>query len=93
MSRNKTIGEFIDYGFENYGEGFGIILFGIVLLINSGMIPWLSVRQRRGVKGYLDAQNESRPPTKEEEFYHVKFLTLKAGIFCIALGIFFIIFS
>ncbi|MDT4288558.1 hypothetical protein RO575_03225 [Methylomonas sp. MO1] len=93
MSLNDTISEFIAYGFERHGVGFGIVLFGTAMLISSGMIPWLSDRQKRGVRGYLDAQNDSRPPTKEEEFYHSNFLTFKAGIFIVALGVFFILFQ
>lgn len=93
MSRNDPIEKLFEYGFEHYGEGFGIILFGLVFLINSGMIPWLSDNQKKGIRGYLDAQNESRPPTKDEEFYHLKFLTFKAGIFFVALGLFFILFQ
>lgn len=46
MSRNGTISGFIAYGFEHYGEGFGIVLLGITILIGSGMIPWLSDRQK-----------------------------------------------
>lgn len=93
MSRSDPIAKFIAYGFEHYGEGFGIVLFGIILLINSGFCPWISKAQKRGVKGYLDAQSESRPPTRDEEFYHLKFVTLKAGIFFVALGVFFILFQ
>jgi hypothetical protein len=93
MSRNDPIAKFLAYGFEHYGKGFGIVLFGITILISSRMIPWLSSRQKRGIKGYLDAQNESRPPTEEEEFYHSHYLTFKAGIFFVALGIFFILFQ
>jgi len=93
VSRNDAISEFIAYGFEHYGDGFGIVLFGITILISSGMIPWLSGRQKRGVKGYLDAQNDSRPPTIEEEYCHSHYLTFKAGIFFVVLGVFFYTFS
>ena len=93
MSRNDTMIEFIAYGFEHYGEGFVIGLFGITILISFGMIPWLSNRQKRGVKGYLDAENDSRPPTTEEEFYHSHYLTFKAGIFFVALGLFLYFFN
>ncbi|TCV85480.1 MULTISPECIES: hypothetical protein [Methylomonas] len=93
MTLNDAISEFIAYGFVRHGVGFGIVLFGITILISSGMIPWLSDRQKRGVRGHLDAQNDSRPPTKEEKFYHSKFLTFKAGIFMVALGVFFILFQ
>lgn len=93
MSSNDPIKEFIHYGFENYGEGFGIILFGTAILINSRFCPWISETQKKEVKGYYEAISESRPPTEDEKFFHMKALTSKVGIFFVALGIFFIIFN
>ncbi|MDD1621916.1 MAG: hypothetical protein LUQ11_10590 [Methylococcaceae bacterium] len=93
MSRIDPIAKFIDYGFEHYDGGFGIVLFGIIIIISSGMIPWLSASQKRGIKGYLDAEKDSRPPTTEEEFYHSHYLTFKTGIFFVLLGVFLYFFN